>query len=53
MLKDITAVRPLEGYHLQLHFEDGVEGQVDVAQLVALTGVFEPLRGRSYFTISR
>jgi hypothetical protein len=50
MLKDITAVRPLEDYRLQLCFEDGVEGQIDVAQLVALTGVFAPLKDRSYFT---
>ncbi len=50
MLIDITAVRPLEDYRLQLRFENGVEGQVDVAQLVALTGVFAPLKDRSYFT---
>jgi len=50
MLKDITRVLPLEGYRLQLRFEDGVEGQVDVAQLVTLNGVFAPLRDRSYFT---
>ena len=50
MLKDITAVRPLEDYGLQLRFEDGVEGQVDVAQLVAFTGVFAPLKDGSYFT---
>jgi len=33
MLKDITAVRPLEDYRLQLRFEDGVEGQADVGMV--------------------
>lgn len=50
MLKDITGVQPLEGYCLRLRFEDGIEGQVNVAQLVTLDGVFAPLKDRSYFT---
>jgi len=49
MLKDIVQVRVLDGYELHLRFEDGVEGRVDVAGLVAFTGVFAPLRERSYF----
>ncbi len=40
MLKDIVAVQPLEQYRLQLRFEDGAEGIVDVRQLVRLSGVF-------------
>ncbi len=40
MLKDIVAVQPLEGYRLQLRFEDGAEGVVDVRQLVPFRGVF-------------
>jgi len=40
MLKDIVAVHPLEHYRLQLRFEDGAEGIVDVRQLVRLSGVF-------------
>lgn len=49
MLKDIIGVQPLEGYRLHLRFEDGSEGQVDVAQLVAFRGVFAPLEKRDYF----
>ena len=49
MLKDIVQVRVLDGYELHLRFEDGVEGRVDVAGLVAFTGVFAPLRERGYF----
>ena len=49
MLKDIVAVWPLENYQLRLRFEDGVEGVVDITQLVTFTGVFEPLREMAYF----
>ena len=43
MLQDIVEAVPLEGHCLKLRFEDGVEGVVDVAQCVNLTGVFAPL----------
>ncbi len=49
MLNDIVEARPLEGYCLYLRFEDDTEGVVDVAQFIRFTGVFGPLRGRSYF----
>ena len=49
MLKDIVAVQPLETYKLRLHFEDGVEGIVDVSQLIEFEGVFFPLRDLTYF----
>lgn len=40
MLKDIVAVQPLEHFRLQLRFEDGAQGVVDVRQLVRFGGVF-------------
>jgi hypothetical protein len=49
MLKDIVAVRPLDGYRLWLRFEDEVEGAVDVAELVRFEGVFAPLADRQRF----
>lgn len=49
MLKDIVQVKPLEGYRLHLRFEDGVEGSVDVAELIEFTGIFAPLRDRDTF----
>jgi len=49
MLKDVTAVHPLDGYRLQIEFEDGVEGVVDLAELVTFEGVFEPLKDRAHF----
>jgi hypothetical protein len=44
----VTAVEPLDGYRLRLTFEDGVSGEIDLAD--ELWGpVFEPLRDRAYF----
>ena len=44
MLKDIVEARATGGHRLHLRFEDGVEGDVDLAQLVDFKGVFEALK---------
>lgn len=49
MLKDIVAVRTLADYRLDLRFEDGVEGIVDVSALVGFKGVFAPMRDPAWF----
>ena len=49
MLQDIVAAVPLENFHLKLRFEDGVEGVVDIAQLIRFEGVFAPLRDPVHF----
>jgi hypothetical protein len=49
MLKGVVDVHVLDGYHLRLRFEDGVEGVVDIASLIEFSGVFAPLRERDYF----
>ena len=43
MLKDIVEAKATGGHRLFLRFEDGVEGDVDLKQLVDFTGVFEAL----------
>ena len=48
-MKDIIAVQPLEGYGLLLTFEGGEQREIDISALVALDGVFEPLRDPAYF----
>jgi hypothetical protein len=48
-MKDIIAVQPLEGYRLLLTFEGGEQREIDISALVALDGVFEPLRDPAYF----
>ena len=47
MLKDIVYVEALEGHRLRLRFEDGVEGVLDVSELVTFRGVFAPLKAES------
>ena len=49
MLKDIVEARAVGGHRLHVRFEDGVEGEVDVARLVSFDGVFEPLRDEAEF----
>jgi hypothetical protein len=49
MLKDVVAVQPLPDHNLRLVFEDGVEGIVNVCELVQFTGVFQPFEDASFF----
>jgi hypothetical protein len=49
MLKDIVAARSLDGYRLEIEFEDGVVGTVDVSEVVRFEGVFAPLREHAEF----
>jgi len=49
MLQDVTGVECLTEYRLRLRFEDGVEGIVNVTELVSLTGIFAPLKDKTYF----
>lgn len=49
MLKDIVAVHPLEAYQLHIRFEDGVEGVVDLKQMVQFSGIFTRLQDPTYF----
>jgi hypothetical protein len=49
MLKDITTVKVIKGYQLLLTFEDGLEGEVDISELIEFTGVFESFLRYEYF----
>ena len=49
MLRDAVSVQALPEHRLRVTFDDGVEGVVDVAQLVTFTGVFEPLSDPAFF----
>ena len=50
MLKDIVEVRPLDGHRLYLRFEDGAEGELDVANMIRFEGVFAPLANLAEFS---
>ncbi|MDE3165120.1 MAG: DUF2442 domain-containing protein [Acidobacteriota bacterium] len=49
MLIDIVSARPSGDHRLRIRFEDGVEGEVDLAGVLSFQGVFEPLRDPAYF----
>ena len=49
MLKDVLEVRPLEGYRLFVRFEDGVQGVIEVSDLVRFEGVFAFLKDPGQF----
>jgi len=49
MLRDVVSVKALPEHRLLVTFDDGIEGIVDVAQLVKFTGVFEPLGDPEFF----
>jgi len=48
-MHDITKAEPLEGYRISVRFDDGTEGEVDVAKLTGFKGIFEPLRDPARF----
>jgi len=50
MLKDITAVKPLDNYCLHIVFEDDIEGTVNIREIVEFTGIFSPLENLDYFS---
>ena len=49
MIVDVTEVKVLEPYRLRLKFDDGTEGDVDIAAHVSFVGVFAPLRDPAMF----
>ena len=49
MMKDVVEVRALAGHRLYLKFEDGLEGEVRVAELIPFEGVFAPLEDPARF----
>jgi len=49
----VTKAEVLEGYRLQLTFEDQTEGVVDLSDVVARGGVFRPLKDPKYFRLAR
>ena len=52
MLLHVTSAKPVEGYRVQVRFDDGREGVADLTE--ALVGpMFEPLRAPGMFNMMR
>lgn len=49
MLIDVVEARPLGDYRVHLLFEDGVEADLDLGELIRFEGVFAPLRDPARF----
>jgi len=45
----IVQATPVGDHRIRLQFEDGVEGEVDIASFVEFTGVFAPLKDVTEF----
>ena len=45
----IVEATPKGGWRLQLRFDDGVEGEVDVADMIAFDGVFAAFNEPGFF----
>ncbi|MBK7815693.1 MAG: DUF2442 domain-containing protein [Rhodocyclaceae bacterium] len=49
-MKDVIAVRAVQDNHLELEFEDGVKGVIDIRKAIrGFDGVFAPLRNPEFF----
>ncbi len=53
MLKDVVSAKVIADYRINLRFDDGVEGVLDLKPHLTFRGVFEPLRDPSYFAMVR
>lgn len=49
MLHDVVEARPLGGHRVYVRFDDGVAGEVDLAQIITFEGVFAALRSHEQF----
>lgn len=44
MLHDVVEARFVDAYRVFLRFDDGLQGELDLGQLLTFEGVFAPLR---------
>jgi hypothetical protein len=49
MLRDVVEVEPVGDYRLRLKFDNGVEGELDFANLLSFRGVFAPCKDPEFF----
>lgn len=49
MVTDIVTAIPIAPHRLRIRFDDGTEGEIDVAEEIGFFGVFEPLADPAFF----
>ncbi len=50
MLYDIIDVRVVKEYTLHIVFENDVQGEVDISQVIPFEGIFSNLKDKEYFS---
>ena len=50
MIPNVVSAVQTGAYRLRLEFDDGAVGEIDVQEMIAFEGVFEPLRDPAYFS---
>lgn len=50
MLYDIIEVKVIKNYVLNLRFENGVQGNIDISEIIPFEGVFSELKDINYFS---
>ena len=48
MLKDSISARVVAPHQLHLRFEDGIEGIIDITEIITFSGIFAPLQDPQY-----
>lgn len=49
MPHDVVAVSVMSGHRIRLRFDDGVEGELDLADAIRFDGIFAPLKDPVFF----
>lgn len=49
-MQDVVSVKPLGGMRLRIRFDDGVEGEVDLARRMKFPGMLARLRDPEFFS---
>jgi Protein of unknown function (DUF2442) len=49
MLKDIISAQAIHPHQIHLRFEDGIEGTIDLTEIIEFSGIFAPLQDPDYF----
>lgn len=47
---DIIDVKVMKDYKVELQFEDGTSGIVDISKIIPFKGIFEPLNDKNFFS---
>lgn len=47
---DVIDVKVIKDYKVELQFDDGTSGIVDISKIILFKGIFEPLNDENFFS---